>query len=83
MKNAEVFRQHMLWFSAHFRVLKWVGKVELPVELFSFLYSDIMMRDNLFEIVTTSRTFYVQVISFKLWVKQIDVVKAKKQCHLS
>uniref|UniRef100_A0A8B9MKX4 Pleckstrin homology domain containing A1 n=1 Tax=Accipiter nisus TaxID=211598 RepID=A0A8B9MKX4_9AVES len=30
--------------------------------------SDIMMRDNLFEIVTTSRTFYVQVISFfKLW----------------
>lgn len=26
-----------------------------------FLCSDIMMRDNLFEVVTTSRTFYIQV----------------------
>lgn len=43
--------------------LKWSGKVVLAVEVFlCFIYSDIMMRDNLFEIVTTSRTFYVQVI---------------------
>jgi len=25
------------------------------------VFSDLMMRDNLFELVTTSRTFYIQV----------------------
>lgn len=29
--------------------------------VFPFCCSDIMMRDNLFEVVTTSRTFYIQV----------------------
>lgn len=29
--------------------------------VFLFCCSDIMMRDNLFEVVTTSRTFYIQV----------------------
>lgn len=32
--------------------------------MFVFVDSDIMMRDNLFEIVTSSRTFYVQVRYF-------------------
>lgn len=36
---------------------------EINLILFFFLLhcSDIMMRDNLFEVVTTSRTFYIQV----------------------
>ncbi len=46
-------------------------------KLFSscFTFSEIMMRDNLFEVVTTSRTFYVQVRSF---VKnQLELLRPK------
>lgn len=56
----------MLCFCARPTVLlKYSEKIVLAFEVFLyFICSDIMMRDNLFEIVTTSRTFYVQVISF-------------------
>lgn len=56
----------MLWFSDSSTVLlKYSGKIVLAFEVFLyFISSDIMMRDNLFEIVTTSRTFYVQVNFF-------------------
>uniref|UniRef100_A0A8C3JZS5 Pleckstrin homology domain containing A1 n=1 Tax=Calidris pygmaea TaxID=425635 RepID=A0A8C3JZS5_9CHAR len=51
--------------------------IVLAVEVFvcCFIYSDIMMRDNLFEIVTTSRTFYVQADSpedMHSWIKAIS-----------
>lgn len=50
--------------------------------LVCFIYSDIMMRDNLFEIVTTSRTFYVQVISLLNFgqAQETAVVKAQQHC---
>lgn len=47
-----------------------------------FIYSDIMMRDNLFEIVTTSRTFYVQVISLLNFgqARETAIVTAQQRC---
>lgn len=40
------------------------------------------MRDNLFEIVTTSRTFYVQVMSgfYTLGKTKTTIIKAERCC---
>lgn len=45
--------------------------------VFCFFCSDIMMRDNLFEVVTTSRTFYIQVGGFL----QSILIHALKHCR--
>lgn len=47
-----------------------------------FCCSDIMMRDNLFEVVTTSRTFYIQVGCF-LWYEQSYNVHEHCVCSLT
>ncbi|XP_074856606.1 pleckstrin homology domain-containing family A member 1 isoform X1 [Carettochelys insculpta] len=55
--------------------LKEVHKVQECKQRYSCFESDIMMRDNLFEIVTTSRTFYVQADSpedMHSWIKAIS-----------
>ncbi|XP_032184917.1 pleckstrin homology domain-containing family A member 2 isoform X3 [Mustela erminea] len=60
------------------------------LELFSLLASntqsniDLLMRDNLFEIITSSRTFYIQADSpedMHSWIKEIGAAVQALKCH--
>ncbi|XP_063467021.1 pleckstrin homology domain-containing family A member 2 isoform X5 [Symphalangus syndactylus] len=45
---------------------------------------DLLMRDNLFEIITSSRTFYVQADSpedMRSWIKEIGAAVQALKCH--
>ncbi|XP_030878219.1 pleckstrin homology domain-containing family A member 2-like [Leptonychotes weddellii] len=57
----------------------------LPLDLFAFsLSSDLLMRDNLFEIITSSRTFYIQADSpedMHSWIKEIGAAVQALKCH--